>query len=236
MPVELVRARVLALRAAGVSQRALAEAAGCSGTHVRDIERASFATVQHRIALRLLEVRFETVIARRCRPNDRVPAVGAIRRVRALLALGHTHAVITAAGGPGWSSVNVTADADRGWTYLRVHEAACAAYRALSAVPGTSARTRTRAAAAGYLPPLCWDDEDLDEPAATPHTSPVEDGPLDLDEFMWLVRGGEDLARAAARCGAAVATVERAARRAVPVRQDVLGVFVGARAAARRVA
>ncbi len=168
MPVELVRDRVLMLRAAGVSARALAQASGCSATLVRDIESARFATVQRAIALRILQVRFDSLIAARTRPADRVPATGTIRRVQALLALGHTHAQITAAGGPGWKSQWVTQDVSRGWTFLRCHEAACAAYAALSAVPGASARTRARAAAAGYLPPLCWDDEDLDDPYAPP--------------------------------------------------------------------
>lgn len=236
MPVERVRERVLALRAAGVSQRALAEAAGCSGTHIREIEQARFATVQRRIALRILAVRIDTVLAARHRPDDRVPAVGAVRRVGALLALGHTHETITAAGGEGWRSLSVTTNATRGWTYLRLHEAACAAYSALSTTPGTNARARTRALAMGYVPPLCWDDEDLDNPAATPHGAGHRAGHLDLDEFMWLVEGGEPPTRAAERCGVSVSAVENAARRADPVRRDVLDVVGGARWATRSAA
>jgi hypothetical protein len=236
MPLELVRPRVLALRAAGVSQRALGAAAGCSATHIRDIELGRFATVQRRLALRLLEVRFDTVIAARTRPDDRVPAIGAIRRVGALLALGHTHAAITAAGGPGWNSENVTGNVGRCWTFLRCHEAARAAYEALSGTPGTSVRTRFRALATGYAPPLCWDDEDLDDPAATPHgvrSRTARREVLDLDEFMRLVRFGESPARAAERSGVGLSAVEQAARRAKPLRRDVLDVTAAARYAGR---
>jgi len=236
VPAAPVRQHVLALRAAHVSQLALAAAAGCSPSAVANIERGTFATVQRRLASQLLRLGVDDVIAGRCRPKDRVPAAGAIRRVQGLLALGHSHMVITAAGGPGWDSGTVTRDRGRGWTFLRVHEAACAAYAALSAVPGTNPRTRAYAAAAGYLPPLCWDDEDLDNPHARPHAARPRVERLDLDELMWLIRAGESPTRALARCGASVSGAERAAWRATPVRRDVLTALAGLRSQQRRAA
>lgn len=42
------------------------------------------------------------------------------------------------------------------------------AYAELSMTPGCSAKAQAIAAAAGYPPPLAWDDKDLDDPSATP--------------------------------------------------------------------
>ena len=236
VPVGPVREHVLSLRGAHVSQRAIARAAGCSATLVRDIERAKYSRVCRGPAARLMRLSVADVVASRELPKDRVPAIGAVRRVRALLALGHSHATITTAGGPGWNSGDVTRDPDRQWTFLAVHEAATRAYGALSMCPGTNGLVRARAAAAGYLPPLCWDEEDLDDPAAVPHLARRHNEHLDLDEFMWLVDAGEAPARAALRCGVSVAGVERAARRCTPARSDVLDALAGVRAAERRAA
>jgi hypothetical protein len=86
-----------------------------------------------------------------------VPAEGAVRRVRALMALGWRHEDLTPLIGRT-SSHLVSARYPRinalDWRIID------AAYEKLSGTPGPSAGTRTRAAAQGFLPPLAWDDID----------------------------------------------------------------------------
>lgn len=95
-------------------------------------------------------------------------------------------------------------------------------YDELCMKPGTDRRTRRWATRMGYAPPLAWDDESIDDPAAQPHGSGWRPGHLDLDEFMRLIRYGETAERAVARLGITPKAVERAAYRAEPIRRDVL--------------
>lgn len=73
-------------------------------------------------------------------------------------------------------------------------------------------RTLRRAAEAGWVVPLAWDD--IDDPREVPGGTDTTSATFDLDDWLHLVRGGEDPARAAIRCGAKnLKTVERAAYR-----------------------
>jgi hypothetical protein len=99
----------------------------------------------------------------------KVDATGTVRRVQALLALGHTHPEIAAAaGGPKNISKNVILN-----RYDNLHADVAAAisraYEALSMTVPTHWRAREcarRAKALGYLPPLAWDD--IDDPNERP--------------------------------------------------------------------
>lgn len=74
--------------------------------------------------------------------------------------------------------------------------------------------TRNRAKAAGWAPPMTWDDETIDDPTATavPDAAPGRRG-ADLDEWKHLVRLGETPVRAAERIGVTLNTVEVTAYR-----------------------
>lgn len=109
-----------------------------------------------------------------------VPSLGARRRVQALLRLGHRHDDITAAAGvSSWSF-------SRSRSYLRTNAADWrafdAAFERLSAHPGTSVRARNRAAQAGYLAPLAWDD--IDDPNEHPTQATEIIRPDDVDEAV----------------------------------------------------
>ncbi|MFF1358699.1 hypothetical protein [Streptomyces sp. NPDC058297] len=104
-----------------------------------------------------------------------VPATGAIRRVRALYALGHLNRVIAEEAGVSrdaicslaagtWPTLKVTAD-----------DGVRAAYDRLSMSTGTSWKTRTLAERNGWAPPLAWDDDAIDDPRARPHLPSDED-------------------------------------------------------------
>ncbi|MFM9373204.1 helix-turn-helix domain-containing protein [Streptomyces sp. Da 82-17] len=102
-----------------------------------------------------------------------VPAVGAIRRVRALYALGHLNHVIAAEAGISRDAVCHLAAGD--WATLKVgaDDGVRAAYDRLSMTTGTSWKTRRLAERKGWAPPLAWDDDSIDDPDALPQTDAV---------------------------------------------------------------
>ncbi|MEV8177221.1 hypothetical protein AB0O99_04135 [Cellulosimicrobium funkei] len=214
-----VHAHLARLVAAGWSYRAISEAAGVAPTTVHKITHRGQATVRRDVAARILRVRADQVLARRANPAGFVPAVGARRRIEALLALGWRHEDITMASGlpgPGRSGVVLHQRGD--WLAKATHDAILTAYAALSSRPGPSDRTRRRALALGYAPPAAWDDDAaLDDPDAAPAAGWRPDRAhrtgADLDEFERLTAAGEDPGRAARRLGVTTSAIAKAARR-----------------------
>lgn len=160
-----------------------------------------------------------------------VEATGTRRRLQALLAL-------------GWSVRRLSVDhdlnrqaLDRALTNATVTVRTARAVRDVydqigdrtppqgtPADRGAAARARARAAQCGWPVPAAWDDATLDDPAAPTPSTHAPRSVLDLDEWVHLVRGGEEPARAAGRCGVRLSAVEQAARRAG--RRDVLRLLV----------
>lgn len=215
-----VHAHLAQLVAAGWSYRAISEAAGVSATTAHVIARRGQATVRRDVAARILRVRADQVLARRANPAGFVPAVGARRRIEALLALGWRHEDITATSGlPGARQSGVVLHQRGDWLAKATHDAILTAYAALSSRQGPSERTRRRALALGYAPPAAWDDDTaLDDPDAAPAEgwrpgqAPSRTG-ADLDEFERLTAAGEDPGRAAQRLGVTAGAIAKAARR-----------------------
>lgn len=94
-----------------------------------------------------------------------VPCEPSRRRIRALLALGWRHDDIYARCG---IRTHVLLHQTSPRVTWRNHLRIARMYDALSTSAGPSQRTRTRAAAAGYLPPAAWDDDSLDLVSAGP--------------------------------------------------------------------
>lgn len=117
----------------------------------------------------------------------KVPCLGSVRRVQALLALGHTHAEISAAADAAPTmSANVLVAR---YPVIKVEVAAAVAraYEQLSmTVPqGWKAeQCRRRAVKAGYLPPLAWND--IDDPAERPARARERWSDSELDEVVVL--------------------------------------------------
>lgn len=202
---------------AGASGRAIAAAAGVSAEGVSRLLTRPQPTVQVATERRILGVTMEA-IARRKNPAGFVPAIGARRRIQALLALGWTHKLITEHM-TGVGQISHVALHQRGnWIARATHDAVVTAYEALCMTPGPSAISRRRAEARGYAPPLAWDEGKIDDPEATPDLGQTGRGVgrpgFDLDEWALLVRSGEDPERAAERCGVKLSTASKAALRA----------------------
>lgn len=101
----------------------------------------------------------------------KVDATGTVRRVQALLALGHTHPEIAAAAG-GAKNVSKNVVLNRyDYIHIDVERAIRRAYERLSMTVPTHWRNREcarRAKKLGYLTPLAWDDDFIDDPEFTP--------------------------------------------------------------------
>lgn len=100
-----------------------------------------------------------------------IPAIGAQRRIQALMRLGWTSADIAEQG--GWSHRNHVLRVLRGqkgkpckWVERSTYERICEVYERLAMTPPPHAphraRTSTLAARKGWPPPLAWDDIDND--------------------------------------------------------------------------
>jgi hypothetical protein len=152
----------------------------------------------------------------------RVDPTGTARRVQALACIGWS--VDRTAARAGIDRQAVDQALRGGQVTVKTARAIRDCYDELWATPApegdqrqriAAARSRNRAARLGWSPPLAWDDEAIDDPAVTPSHVERDGRGFDLDEWLHLVRAGEDPERAARRCGAAsLRTVERVAYRA----------------------
>lgn len=226
-----VREHIAALSAAGVGLKRITAVSGVSGGALTKIvygvsrgdgtHRPPAARVRKTTADRILAVTSADTA-----PSADVDATGTRRRLQALAAL-------------GWGVGRIAADFEIDRQALdsalnhrraRVHARTAAAVRAAfdtigdRPAPATShreriaaSRARNRAHDAGWAPPAAWDAEQLDDPTAEPPATATwqagRRATLDLDEWAHLVAAGEDLKRAAARCGVSWNAVETAIAR-----------------------
>lgn len=143
----------------------------------------------------------------------KVPAIGMARRVRALGVMGWPLRLLAqqvgmSAGGDMTAILN-----GRRQTITRaMHDRFVTLYDRLETTPGPSDIARRYAERAGWAPPMAWDPETIDDPDAEPNYGRKERG-FDLDDWWFIVQGGEDPERAAERCGVTITAVERAAYR-----------------------
>ena len=213
VPVGPAAEHVDQLLAAGLTVRGIAELAGVSASGVSRIAARQYPTVNHRTADALLAVKPQE-IHRRTSPEGFVPAAGARRRIRALLAIGWTHQDMHARSGVRTAILLSQAGE---WISRRNHDAISDLHEALWATPGPSEKTRGQARARGYLPPMAWDDDTIDDPGATAEIDPAGPGRgnprIDIDEVLWLLDGGTPIEDVARRLGVTVASIERHAER-----------------------
>lgn len=140
-----------------------------------------------------------------------VSSIGALRRVRALAAMGWPMIVIAAEAGVGYGGT-FNRLSQRPLITRAYHDRLAAAYDRLQAIPGPSEKARRYAASQGWAPTFAW-DENIDDPEAVPDFGAPAHS-LDLDEWWFLVQAGESPERAAERCGVTLSAVSGAAYRA----------------------
>lgn len=109
--------------------------------------------------------------------RSKVRAVGTMRRLQALRALGYSLNDLSSRVGITGQGVSWISAGRTEWVHAEIAHRVATAYDALSLTPppartgyerGAADRARRHAAARGWLPPLCWDDDDLDDPDVHP--------------------------------------------------------------------
>lgn len=166
----------------GLSYNSVAQAAGVAATFVRDHHQRRYDTVFSHYAAAILAVNY--------RPTDRqtmVLAIGARRRVEALAAIGYSLTDQAAHVGMG-RATNLRDMVRQTLLSATTHRAITAMFDEWSGTPGPSARSITWAAKAGYLPPLAWEDDAIDDPDAQPaagRRSPTVGVPA--EDIAWLM-------------------------------------------------
>ncbi|MER7905421.1 helix-turn-helix domain-containing protein [Streptomyces sp. NPDC095614] len=222
-----VRDHVAALREAGASTTAIAEAAGVSTATLGRIlyghgGQRPDAKMRPESAAALLAVRAED-----CRIADgsRVDATGTRRRIQALVAMGWSFTALAPEMGIHSRPLG---DMARGqWVSAGSARKVKAAYKRLvhhmpeqrGVQPQARALAKRVAAREGWVPPGAWDD--IDDPAAMPEVDEPKlpsgrkrHGTADLNRVLQLTNEGLSAADIALRLGVHKRTVTRARRRA----------------------
>ncbi|KIQ67021.1 hypothetical protein TR51_06420 [Kitasatospora griseola] len=133
---------------------------GCSTSVLQGV--LAGRKIHARTERKIMSVRLEQVI----NGERLVPSLGAIRRVRALLALGHEARTIAAAAGVSKTVLSELIGGSVDEVRARTHDAIQAAFEQLAMTTGSSTRSVNRARKAQWAPPLAWDD--IDDPAEVP--------------------------------------------------------------------
>lgn len=157
----------------GVSLRSIADVSGVAPGTISLLNRGLQSHINRAIEAKILTVTAEKIFNRGMATGF-VPNIGARRRLQALMAIGWRHQDLTARAG-----FDTGVMMHQPGAYIRQfkHERVKRVYDQLWNIPGPSdGRTKRRAAKAGYAPPMAWDDDTIDDPAATPALgAPVND-------------------------------------------------------------
>jgi hypothetical protein len=175
-----VRGHIAALRAAGIGVERIAQLAGLSVSHIRQLaehDRSGSPTTQRvrsGTAARVLRVGIDNASPA---PRSRVDVIGTRRRLQALIAVGWAPELLAARLGrhPGSLHCSMTS---RSVTARTARDVAALYEQLWNVRPpeltdeqrAAADAARAHAAAHGWPPPLAWDDIDTDPapPAAAP--------------------------------------------------------------------
>lgn len=99
----------------------------------------------------------------------RVPSIGVSRRLRALVAIGYPMAYLSRQLSIHQSYISKLAVGYRNTCNPDTAAKVAALYDRISMTPGPSQAARDKAHRRGWMPPLAWDDDEIDDWLATPH-------------------------------------------------------------------
>lgn len=206
------------LRAAGIGKRTIAKQSGVSQTVIDRLLGLNTDRPADRIrpdtARKLLAVTVDDHA-----DGAYIDATGTTRRLQALVALGHTQTHLAQRLGWTTANLNVITLGNRSQVTSATAQLIAALYDEMSMTPGTSARARSVAARRGWVPPLAWDDDQIDRPEIDARANlrsrdRVRCTAEDVHELLEL---GETLEGIAARFGIRRNTVEQIIFRASKV-------------------
>lgn len=170
-----VRDHVIALQAQGMGWKRVAAVAGVSistvsallygrGNRSGEQPRPPRRQIDRALAAKILAVELDLA------PSAYVDGTGSLRRLRALRAIGWTRAALAARLGRASGNLDLVG------RYAQVTASYAQAVKTLydelwdQPQHGPAAdRARARALDLGWAPPMAWDDDTIDDPAAVPH-------------------------------------------------------------------
>ncbi len=141
----------------------IAEQAGVSNSTIADIAAGGRAFIYRHTE--------QAILAADGGHGHIIPAAGTHRRIQALMAIGYPFVDLAERLGVHHDRIRQYLIQEA--VYTRTAARVARLYDELSMTPGPSRRARNIAARRGYLPPLAWDDDTIDDPAAW--ASPGED-------------------------------------------------------------
>lgn len=168
-PIDRTRDHILWLMDNGVRQCEIAAAVGIAEPSVRLIRTGKRAYVRSATEAAILTLRPGSVPPN---PHSLVPAIGAVRRLRALYAIGYTAAELA-------DKVDLCHDTVRQLINGSLDELIalrlgpiCSTFERLQMTPAppsvNATRSILRAQRNGWHPPLAWDEDAIDDPNAQP--------------------------------------------------------------------
>ncbi len=185
-----VRYHLNALMCAGMTTELIAQLATLPIATIRALRKTSTTSAPQRVVDAVLSITFHP-----SRGRDLTPAVGAHRRLRALNAMGYGDELLAARLGV---DINVvTGMPTKSLIPSGLWKAIDSIYDELSMRPGPDAEIREQSRAAGVVPPLGWDDDEIDNPKARSQerVQPRQGaGAVPVDEAVVIRRlGGEQM-------------------------------------------
>lgn len=226
VPADTARAHVRELQAQGMGWKRVARAAGLSASIVWKLlygdpsrNQAPSKRIRPATEANLLAVTLDLA------PGQKVDPTGTGRRLQALVALGWSVGQISAHTGlerqcldaaiHGQGIVAATREAVRE-AYDRLWDQAPPESNQRERI--AASRARKRAAANGWVPPLAWDDESIDNPDAEPDLgeSPIRRGPrqrFHIEDVEFLVDHGMTREQIAHRLQVLKSAIEHACAR-----------------------
>ena len=191
----------------GFSIRSIADASGVAAGTISALNRGICSGLKVSTEKLILAVTVEAILSR---PNGRrfVPNIGARRRLQALLVIGYRHSDLRPK--LGFNSALVLSQAGT-WISQYKHDKVKEVYEQLWNRPGPAPLTsRARAANRGYLPPLAWDEESIDDPSAEPETGDaIAKGDALVEDVEFLIRTGAAAEEIEQRTGMEWPSIER---------------------------
>ncbi len=170
VPIGPASAHVRMLIDSGRTITGIADETGLDWETVRGVLRQYRESI-----LRSTEAKLLTV---KPLPDDQalIDATGTVRRVRALVAMGHSQQTMADEVGCAFTYISSLTHGRRPTVTVALAKSVQRAYAKLSMTVGLSVRARLKAQRLGWAPPLAWDDDTIDDPRAVPQTDAV--GPV----------------------------------------------------------
>lgn len=189
------------------SLRSIGRAAGVAFAVVQQIHSGRQERVSRHCEQLILKVTPELIFSAASGRNF-VPKTGTTRRLEALQAIGWTLSRISEESG-----VNVEELGRSQGPWVQAGQAAAVrnTYTRLSDHRGPSSRTAIRAAKAGYLSPIHWDDDTIEDATAIPKKSLARQSKADavVEDVDFLIRTGSTPWEISARLGRSWSTISR---------------------------